>query len=118
MSSKTLKARIISRHDITARWNAAAGFIPKEGEIIVYTDHKSKIVNGETVLIPGIKIGSGNAYVQDLAFIDDAQTEALMAHMNDTEVHVNVADRTFWNNKLNVDDEEETEGETLIFNRN
>ena len=117
MSSKTLKARIISRHDITARWNAAAGFIPKEGEIIVYTDYKSKVVNGETVWIPGIKVGSGNAYVQDLAFIDDAQAEALLAHEADTNVHITAEDRTSWSSKLNIDDANEVVEETLIFNR-
>lgn len=36
MSEKNLKARIVNKHDISENWLKATGFIPKQGEIIVY----------------------------------------------------------------------------------
>lgn len=65
---KSFETRIQSKHDTTANWNAAQGFIPLAGEIIIYDDYEQ--VDGQN--IPGIKIGTGNAYVQDLPFIVDA----------------------------------------------
>lgn len=92
--------------------------IPDEGQIIVYLDYRSKEVDGRTVYIPGVKIGTGNAYVQDLAFIDEGIAEDLMAHITDSEVHVTQFERNKWNNKLNVDDASEVVDGALIFNRN
>ena len=92
--------------------------IPDEGQIIVYLDYRSKEVDGRTVYIPGVKIGTGNSYVQDLAFIDEGIAEDLMAHITDSEVHVTQFERNKWNNKLNVDDASEVVDGALIFNRN
>lgn len=36
MAEKTIKTRIIHKHDIEANWNLATNFTPKQGEIIVY----------------------------------------------------------------------------------
>jgi hypothetical protein len=61
------EARIKFKRDTTANWNNARGFIPLEGEIIVYLDYKSitEEVNGDniTTWVPGIKVGDGRAYV-------------------------------------------------------
>lgn len=123
---KEYKTRIKSKHDTTENWNNASGFIPLAGEIIVYDDYKtiSYVEDGETKTknIPGIKIGSGNAYVQDLAFIDDDLRDRLINHINNQEIHVTLGEKVFWNNKVNIDDHydianEELENETLIFNR-
>ena len=92
--------------------------IPKEGQIIVYTDKSSEIIDGKTVLIPGIKVGSGNAYVQDLPFLGDDLAIELMSHVNDLDIHVVPADKNKWNNKLNVDDDAEVVDGALVFNRN
>ena len=77
----------------------------------------------KTVNIPGIKIGTGNAYVQDLAFIDEDLRDKLLAHINNAEIHTTLAEKLFWNNKLNTDDSYdithgELQDETLILNRN
>ena len=77
----------------------------------------------KTVNIPNIKIGTGNAYVQDLAFVDEKTREILMNHINDNDIHVTLQEKLFWNNKVNIDDayaqiHQELEDETLIFNRN
>ena len=138
-----VNTRIKLKRDSTDNWNAARGFIPLEGELIIYDDYKpSYILNvdgsyrldaegnpitrkdgeGNTLYAPGIKIGDGKAYVQDLPFIDDELRAKLISHLNDTEIHVTLQDKEFWNNKVNIDDSEEVidgylENDLLIFNR-
>ena len=127
----TMDARIQLKRDTTQHWNEARGFIPLPGEVIVYEDYETKTYTveeyGETVTktvnIPNIKIGTGNAYVQDLAFVDEKTREILMDHIRNQDIHVTLAEKLFWNNKINVDDAEEQitgelEEETLILNRN
>lgn len=102
----------------TSEYWDSQSYIPPAGEIIVYTDKSSKEVDGETVYIPGLKIGSGNAYVQDLAFVDERVSDMLSDHINDMIAHVTQAERNRWNNKLNVDDHTEVVEDELVFNRN
>ena len=124
-------ARIQFKRDTTENWNNARGFIPLAGEVIVYTDYKTKTYTIEeygeqvtkTVQIPNIKIGTGNAYVQDLPFVDTDLRDTLMEHINNQDLHVTLQEKLFWNNKVNIDDayaqvQHELEDETLIFNRN
>ena len=126
-----INARIQSKHDTTANWDAAIGFIPLPGEVIIYDDYETKTYTIEeygetvtkTVYIPNIKIGTGNAYVQDLGFVDEKTREILLAHIRDNDIHVTLQEKLFWNNKINVDDSEDTlsgelSDETLILNRN
>ncbi len=127
----TINTRIQLKRDTTENWNNARGFIPIAGEVIVYTDYETKTYEVEeygekvtkTVEIPNIKIGTGNAYVQDLAFVDEKTRDILMAHIQDHDIHVTLQEKVFWNNKINVDDAAEQvsgelENETLILNRN
>jgi hypothetical protein len=129
--SGTIDARIKIKHDTTANWDRASGFIPLAGEIIVYDDYETKTYTVEeygeevekTVNIPNIKIGTGNAFVQDLAFVDSKTKETLMEHINNLDVHTTLQEKLFWNNKVNIDDSyelahDELVGEELIFNRN
>lgn len=122
---------VLVRTDTTANWESASGFIPRKGEVIVYEDYQTKTYTVEeygeqvtrTVNIPAIKIGTGNAYVQDLAFVGDDIRDRLMSHINDMNLHVTLGEKAFWNNKINVDDaydiaHEELEDETLVLNRN
>lgn len=115
-------ARIKFKRDTTENWNAARGMIPLEGEVIVYNDYatKTKMVDGEeqTVKIPAIKIGDGKAYVQDLPFVNEELRDQLLNHINNPEIHVTMAEKLFWNNKINVNDASEVVNEALIFNRN
>lgn len=105
-----IDARIQLKRDTTANWNAATGFIPMAGEIIIYTDYRKEttVENGQTVTkdVAGIKIGDGRAYVQDLPF----------------QSGVTENDIRFWNDKVNINDSYESltgdlEDETLIFSR-
>lgn len=118
----TINSRIQSKRDTTINWNNARGFIPLEGEIIIYTDYKTitKEVDNEirTILIPGVKIGDGRAYVQDLPFIDEELRDRIMAHINNNDIHVTVMDKLKWDNKLNVNDNQEIIDGALILNRN
>jgi hypothetical protein len=129
--SATVNTRIQIKHDTTENWNNAVGFIPLPGEIIVYDDYEVKTYTveeyGETVTktasIPNVKVGTGNAYVQDLAFVDEKTRDILMTHIQNHDIHVTLQEKVFWNNKINVDDAEEQisgelEDETLILNRN
>jgi hypothetical protein len=121
----------MSKHDTTENWNNAIGFVPLPGEIIIYDDYQEKtytvVEDGvevtKTKKIPGVKIGSGNAAVQDLAFVDEDLREMILNHIRDQEIHVTLGEKAFWNNKINVDDSEDImygtlEDETLILNRN
>lgn len=115
-------ARIKFKRDTTENWNAARGMIPLEGEVIVYNDYATitKIVDNEekTIIVPAIKIGDGRAYVQDLPFVNDDLRDQILNHINNPEIHVTMAEKLFWNNKLNVNDASEVVNEALIFNRN
>ena len=129
--SATINSRIQLKRDTTEHWNQAIGFIPLPGEVIVYEDYEVKtytvVEYGETVTktvnVPNIKIGTGNAYVQDLAFVDENTKNILLEHIHNQDIHTTLAEKIFWNNKINVDDATEQitgelEEETLILNRN
>ena len=125
--SATMNTRIKLKRDTTANWNNAFDFIPLAGEVVVYTDYKktTRIIGNQEVEVdvPGIKIGTGNAYIQDLPFVDEELRNKLMSHIDNMDLHTTLQEKLFWNNKVNINDEyelleEELENETLIFNRN
>ena len=120
--SGTVNARIQNKRDSTANWNAARGFVPLAGEVIIYNDYKivQKEIDGETkqVYIPGIKVGDGQTYVQDLPFVDTELRDTIMNHINNQDIHVSLQEKLFWNNKLNVNDNAELVDGALILNRN
>lgn len=63
MSEKQISARTQQKIDLTANWEKATNFIPKKGEIIVYSD-------GGGVGIPKMKVGDGATKVGSLKFIE------------------------------------------------
>lgn len=69
MSEKTLKTRIIHKHDTEAHWNLAENFIPKQGELIVYDID-------DTHTYERFKIGDGQTLVSALPFADTTYSEA------------------------------------------
>jgi hypothetical protein len=51
MAEKTVKSRIQVKRGTSAEWALATTFVPKEGEIIFYSDlNKMKIGNGTTLV--------------------------------------------------------------------
>lgn len=57
MAEKTLNARVITKNDTKANWDKATNFVPKKGELIVYTDERK------------IKIGDGSTKVPSLPYM-------------------------------------------------
>ena len=99
----------------TAEWNENRSMIGQENTFYIYTDRDQKEDGeGNIINIPGIKVGDGRAYLIDLPFVDDL----LLTHINNLDIHVTLADKAFWSNKLNVDDEQQIIDNSLIFNRN
>lgn len=132
-SDNAYLAKDIYAFDTTANWDAKVGYIPPKGTIIVYTDHGSVIKDGVTVPVPGIKVGTGNAYVQDLAFVTDdfyaefknvldeleEVTAAALNDLNDRVIQINytlnghianaimhtsASEKVYWNNKVSIDE--------------
>ena len=120
--SATVNSRIQNKRDTTLHWNQARGFIPLAGEVIIYIDYKTirKEVDGEmkNVFVPGVKIGDGQTYVQDLPFVDTELRDKIMEHINNENIHVTLQEKLFWNNKLNVNDNMELVDGALVLNRN
>ena len=77
-----------------------------------------RVEEERTTFIPGLKIGNGNAYVGDLPFVDEDIREQIMEHIENQDIHVTLGEKSFWNNKLNVNDQSEVEEGALILNRN
>ena len=69
----------------TAEWNLEPTLISELNSLYIYTDYKT--VDG--VVIPGIKIGDGLAYVIDLPFATDVGG-------------VTEEEKAFWNNKVSA----------------
>lgn len=101
----------------TVDWESDKSFIPKRGELVIYSDRGQVEEDGELVDVPGIKIGDGLAYLVDLPFVGDDQaqiiTGLLRDHANNHDIHVTLEEKEFWNNKLNFVLSEEN----LILNR-
>lgn len=66
MAEKSLNTRIQNKCDTTANWEKAINFVPKKGEIIVYSD-------GGGTGIPKMKVGDGSTKVGSLKFADEGQ---------------------------------------------
>lgn len=116
-SYTTSSFKVDVRYNTTQYWNNLSGYIPKAGEIIIYSDaDRYDDGAGHVYDVPRIKIGSGNAYVQDLVFADQKDHQTLIQHVSDAQKHVSVEDKAYWSNKLNVLDD--VIDETLVFNRN
>ena len=109
----TSESLYIVSENTVAGWAATPTYIPKDGELVLYTDY-SHDEKGNP--IPAIKVGDGGAFVADLPFVNDDIRLDLLSHINDRVAHVTDEEREFWNNKLNYEYDVGTEN--LILNRN
>ena len=70
--SGTTKTRILLKTDTSANWEKAAKatnpFIPKLGEICIYSD-RFQLEDGTWV--PGIKVGDGSSNIEELEFMGE-----------------------------------------------
>ena len=67
MSETTIKTRIQLKNDTEANWNKATNFVPKKGEVIVYS-------TDDTHPFSRLKVGDGETTVGNLPFIDSGST--------------------------------------------
>lgn len=109
----------IVSENTTAGWNSMPQYLPKAGEICIYTDYTTiRDDMGNTIVYPGIKIGDGNSYLIDMPFVGaeirHEVLQSLREHERNTTIHITQAEREFWNNKLNYD----VSSEELILTRN
>lgn len=114
-----LKAILCALHDTTERWNANPSFIPRDGEIVFYSDYGRQTDDeGVEHSVPGIKIGDGQTYLVDLPFVGasdrDAISQTLQNHIDDTDAHITSEERIRWNRKL---DDAYTSDEILVITR-
>lgn len=94
-------------------WNAQSSLVAEEGTIYIYSNYSTKVVDGITKNVPGIKIGDGTSYLIDMPFMNEDFTDQLMNHINNALIHVTPAEKTFWNNKSSAFMDPSTE-ETLV----
>ena len=66
MAEKTLKTRIVHKHEIAQDWSSAQGFTPLQAELVVYDSENEKTPSR-------IKIGDGKTNVNNLPFIDEVE---------------------------------------------
>lgn len=69
MAEKRIKTRIQCKHDTHENWKKATGFVPYDGELVVY--HNSADTESSTNYIVGntkFKIGDGTTAVGNLPF--------------------------------------------------
>lgn len=88
MSEKQISARTQQKIDLTANWEKATNFVPKKGEIIVYSD-------GGGTGIPKMKVGDGTTVVGSLEFITATVPDASAT----IKGVVNTGEQTFGGNK-------------------
>ena len=105
-------AKLFVHSDTEANWNNQRLLIGQENHIYVYLDHS--IVNN--VPVPAIKIGNGNSYLIDQPFASP-DTQTLLEHIWNTEIHITQEERTFWNNKVRSTFDQATP-RTLILTKN
>lgn len=82
-----------------------------------------RISKNKITYVPGVKIGDGRAYVQDLPFLHEIPQE-IWDHIYNTDIHVTPEDKAFWGDKINIidthdEDSEDSEviDETIEFSR-
>lgn len=102
----------------TQEWNNNRNLLSEKNVLYIYTDYKTIERDGEQILLPGLKVGDGTSYLIDLPFLNQSSNldQQFLDHINNNVIHVSLADREFWNNKLNLL-QLQLQNEVLILNR-
>lgn len=97
------------------QWNSEPQKIAQKGTVYVYTNaYQQQDDYGNISYIPGIKIGDGMGYLIDLPLIGGSSI-AFEDHIKDMNIHVTLAEKEFWNNKVRTEDSEILDEQNLIF---
>ncbi len=112
------KNNLIYQSKTKEEWNSDISKVSEKNVLYIYSDYKIiEKEDGEQVFFPGLKVGDGKTYLVDLPFVNNPNLEQrLLDHINNKIIHVSLADRQFWNNKLNLVDLE-LHDENLVLNR-
>ena len=95
----------------TSEWRQQPDTIGQLNTFYIYTDRTQKEDEyGNIINCPGIKVGDGSSYLIDLPFVDDLFYD----HVNNMDIHVTLAEKQFWNNKVRTQDSE-LDQQNLIF---
>lgn len=87
MARKTIQTRVQHKRETAANWDSATGFIPLDGELIVYKpDAASEPAK--------LKVGDGKTTVGNLPFTVNNQD--LTTHTGNTTVHITAEERNDW----------------------
>lgn len=70
LNEKKVKTRIVHKHDTPENWAKATGFIPKQGELIIYDNYDA--ASNKVAEAVRYKIGDGSRTVNDLPFANIA----------------------------------------------
>ena len=101
----------------TEYWNAQPSLVGEKSHIYVYTDYAVTKNGEESVLVPNIKIGDGNAYLIDNPFVTTSVEELIDLHINDMTRHITEEERILWNNKVRCY-LSSNDNETVVFTTN
>lgn len=75
MATNTIKTRIQLKNDTEAHWDLATNFVPKQGEVIIYSAD-------DTHPFSRLKVGDGETTVINLPFIDSATVNGYTINQN------------------------------------
>lgn len=90
----TLKVRIKNKSGSSSYWSSQIDFIPLNGELIIYDDHKTYTDQSNQVHnLPGFKLGDGITTVNELPFVDKVLEEQILKHIANTKVHIQEGER-------------------------
>ena len=79
--------------------------VPPRGQLVIFTDLRSITKSdGTTITSAGIKLGDGNTSIEQLPCIDWFYWD----HINDPYINITEHERTFWNNKISCEVNDET----------
>ena len=78
---------------------------PELGQLVIFTNLRERTKSdGTTITSAGIIVGDGIKTIEQLPFIDWFYWD----HINDKKIHVTEEQKTFWDNKISCDVDDET----------
>ena len=101
----------------TEYWDAQPSLVGEKSHIYVYTDYAVTKNGEESVLVPNIKIGDGNAYLIDNPFVTTSVEELIQLHIADNTKHITEQERSVWNGKVRCY-LSASDSETIVFTTN
>ena len=88
----------------TAYFEGVKTTVPPRGQLVIFSDLRSIGItksdgSKSTITSAGIKVGDGIKTIEQLPFIDWFYWD----HLNDANIHVTAEEKTFWNNKISCE---------------